>query len=269
MARATGVAPFAELNGQVAIVTGAAQGIGRACAQLLASNGVTVVVADIAQEEGAAAVAAIKDAGGDALFALVDVGDHAQIRELVAQTVAQFGRLDIVINNAFWSIRKSVVDLPEEEWDLGMNVMLKAAYLFGKYSFPEMQKVGKGAMVNISSVHGLSPISEYAVYAAAKAGLINLTRQMAIDGGPLGIRVNAICPGWIQTTGEAILSESRAKVMRKVYPLQRGGFPTEIATAARFLISDQASFITGHALVVDGGLTAQLQDSVVQLSDSA
>ncbi|MEM7125033.1 MAG: SDR family oxidoreductase [Chloroflexota bacterium] len=257
--------PFVELKGQVAIITGAAQGIGQGCAELLASDGVTVVVADIAEAEGQQAVKQIHEAGGKAIFSSTDVGKHEEIQGLVADTVAQFGRLDIVINNAYWSTRKSVVDLPEEEWDKGMNVMLKSAYLFGKYGFPEMKKVGKGAMVNIASVHGLAAISDYPVYAAAKAGLINLTRQMAVDGGPLGIRVNAICPGWIQNRGHATLSERRAKIVKKVYPLGRGGFPREIATAVRFLVSEQASFITGHALVVDGGMTAQLQDSVSDL----
>ena len=261
--------PFAELNGQVAIITGAAQGIGRACAQLLASDGVIVIVADIAEAEGQATVQQINDAGGKAIFSLTDVGVHKQIRALVAETIEQFGRLDIVINNAFWSIRKSVIDLPEDEWDKGMNVMLKAAYLFGKYSFPEMQKAGKGTMVNIASVHALASISDYPVYAAAKAGLINLTRQMAIDGGPHGIRVNAICPGAIPNRGPIQVSEMRARMIEKVFPMGRYGEPIEIAKAARFLVSDQASYVTGHALVVDGGMTAQLQDSVSQLPEFA
>lgn len=268
MAENAAVAPFAELNGQVAIITGAAQGIGRACAQLLASNGVTVVVADIAEEEGRATVNEIMNKGGQAKFSLTDVGQHEQIRALVEETTRQFGRLDIVVNNAFWSIRKSVVALPEDEWDKGMNVMLKAAYLFGKYGFPEMEKVGKGAMVNIASVHAFASISDYPVYAAAKAGLINLTRQMAIDGGPLGIRVNAICPGAIPNRGPVELSEMRGKVVKKLFPAGRYGRPDEIATSVRFLVSDQASYITGHALVVDGGMTAQLQDAVSHLLQS-
>lgn len=259
--------PFADLDGQVAIITGAAQGIGRACAEVLASTGVKVVVADIAEAEGKETVAQINESGGTATFSLTDVGEHQQIKALVHDTVAQYGRLDIVINNAYWSIRKSVVDLPEDEWDKGMNVMLKSTYLFGKYSFPQMEKQGNGAMVNIASVHGLASIGDYPVYAAAKAGLINLTRQMAIDGGPLGIRVNAICPGAIRTRGPVELTERRAKVVKKLFPAGRYGIPEEIATAARFLVSEQASYVTGHALVVDGGMTAQLQDAVSQLPE--
>lgn len=255
--------PFDELNGQVAIITGGAKGIGQGCAQLLASNGVRVMVADIDEDAGKATVQQIHDAGGAALFSPTDVGDHEQIRALVGETVTRFGRLDIVVNNAYWSVRKSVLDLAEEEWDKGMNVMLKAVYLFGKYGFPEMQKVGKGAIVNISSVHALAAAPNYPVYATAKAGLINLTRQMAVDGGPRGIRVNAICPGWVRTSGMANFDEERTKRMEKFYPVGRGGVPLDIANAVRFLVSDQASFITGHALVVDGGLTAQLQDSFV------
>ena len=255
--------PFLELNGQVAIITGGAKGIGRACAQLLAASGIQVMVADIDDGAGNATVQEIRDAGGTAIYSHSDVGEHAQIRSLVEQTIDHFGRLDIIVNNAYWSVRKSVVDLPEAEWDKGMNVMLKAVYLFGKYGFPEMQKVGGGAIVNISSVHGYAAIPAYPVYAAAKAGLINLTRQMAVDGGPLNIRVNAICPGWIKTGAPVTESEDRTRIMKKLYPLGRGGEPEEIATVVRFLVSHQASFVTGHAMVVDGGMTAQLQDAVV------
>lgn len=255
--------PFDELNGQVAIITGGAKGIGQGCAQLLASNGVQVVVADIDEEAGHGTVQEIRDAGGTAIFSPTDVGEHQQIRALVDMSVAEFGRLDIVVNNAYWSVRKGVVDLAEDEWDKGMNVMLKAAYLFGKYGFPQMQKVGQGAIVNISSVHALAAAPNYPVYAAAKAGLINLTRQMAVDGGPLGIRVNAICPGWVRTSGAANFDAERTRRMERIYPVGRGGVPLDIANAVRFLVSEQASFITGHALVVDGGLTAQLQDSFV------
>jgi len=130
-----------------------------------------------------------------------------------------------------------------------------------------MMKVGGGGIVNISSVHGLLSIRNYPVYAAAKAGLINLTRQMALDGGPHNIRVNAICPGWIKTQDSDHFDENQLKRLAKTYPLGRGGEPVEIATAVRFLLSNQASFVTGHSLVVDGGLTAQLQDNNV-LSDS-
>lgn len=258
-----GEQPFAELTDQVAIITGGAKGIGKGCADLLAASGVRVVVADVDEEAGTATAQQINDAGGAAIFSLTDVGETEQIRSLVADTVAQFGRLDIVVNNAYWSVRKSAIDLAEEEWDKGMNVMLKAAYLFAKYGFPQMQKVGKGTMVNISSVHGLAAVRNYPVYAAAKAGLINLTRQMSIDAGPLGIRVNAICPGWVRTRDAVSYDPEWAAKMERLYPVGRAGVPEDIANAVRFLVSDQAGFITGHALVVDGGLTTQLPDSFV------
>lgn len=255
--------PFAELTDQVAIITGGAKGIGKGCADLLAASGVRVVVADVDAEAGRLTARQINDAGGTAIFSLTDVGETDQIRGLIIDTVAQFGRLDVVVNNAYWSVRKSAIDLAEEEWDRGMNVMLKAAYLFAKYGFPEMQNVGKGSMVNIASVHGLAAVRNYPVYAAAKAGLINLTRQMSIDAGPLGIRVNAICPGWIRTRDAVSYDQDWAKKMERLYPVGRAGLPVDIANAVRFLVSDQASFITGHALVVDGGLTTQLPDSFV------
>lgn len=245
-----------ELNSKVAIVTGAAQGIGRAIATTFARAGARVVIADIVTEKGQHTAQEIRDAGGMARFSHSDVGEHASIRALVEETVREWGRLDIVVNNAYHSTLKNVVDLSEEEWDRGMAVMLKSAYLFGKYAFPIMQGAGGGAFVNISSVHGLHAYPNYPVYAAAKAGLINLTRQMAVDGGPLGIRVNAICPGWIQTTPRTPEAE---RTVQPAYPIQRPGKPEDIAEAALFLVSARASFITGHALVVDGGLTAQLQ----------
>ncbi len=252
-----------SLSGKVAIITGGAQGIGRATAMRLAAEGMKVVVADIAHEPGQETVATIQAGGGQAHFSHTDVGEHAQIRRLVEETAARWGRLDVVVNNAYWSIHASVEELEEEAWDRGMNVMLKAAYLFGKYAFPIMAAQGGGAMVNIASVHGMAAHPRYAVYAAAKAGLINLTRQMAIDAGPRGIRVNAICPGAIAVRPEMVpqSAESLAQI-RRLYALGRVGQPEEIASAVRFLVSNEASFITGHALVVDGGLTAQLQDAV-------
>jgi NAD(P)-dependent dehydrogenase (short-subunit alcohol dehydrogenase family) len=164
-------------------------------------------------------------------------------------------------------VRKSVVDLEEADWDRGMDVMLKATYLFGKHVFPIMQEAGGGAMVNIASVHGMAAFPAYPVYAAAKAGLINLTRQMSIDGGPHNIRVNAICPGWIRTSGPAVLDPKVVARVAKIYPLGRSGEPMEIAKAVRFLVSSESSFVTGAALTVDGGLTAQLQDAVAMAFD--
>jgi NAD(P)-dependent dehydrogenase (short-subunit alcohol dehydrogenase family) len=245
----------------VAIVTGAAHGIGAATAKLLARDGVKVAVLDIQDELGNAVAGEIQTAGGEAEYYHTDVGQHDAIRQVVAEVEARWGRLDIVVNNAYWSARGTAEELAEEYWDRSMDVMLKAIYLFAKYAFPAMIRAGGGSMVNLASIHGLAAARRYGVYAAAKAGVINLTRSMAIDYGRHNIRVNAVCPGWILTYG----APDNPELMRQtaaIYPLGRAGQPEEIATAIRFLVSDDASFVTGHALVVDGGITAQLQDSV-------
>lgn len=251
-----------ELTGKTAIVTGAARGIGRAISLALAQHGINVVLADILDDAGQETERDVTAGGGQAMYMHADVGHAPEIRALVDQALAQYGRLDIVVNNAYTSVRKDVVDLEEDEWDRSMDVTLKAVYLSGKYAFPRMMDVGGGAMVNIASVHGFAGHPNYPVYAAAKAGMINLTRQMAIDAGRHNIRVNAICPGWIQTGTEPIPA-ARLKSALDLYPLGRPGRPEEVANAVLFLVSPQSSFITGHALVVDGGLTAQLPDALI------
>jgi len=249
-----------EFAGKVAIVTGAAHGIGRATAQLLAGDGAQVVVADINDAGAAAVVAEIEAAGGHAIALHTDVGAHESIRACVEQAVAQLGRLDYVVNNAYWSARGTVEEMSEGDWDRSMDIMLKAIFLFGKYAFPVMKAQGGGGMVNIASVHGLAAHRAYGVYAAAKAGVINLTRNMALDYGKFGIRVNAVCPGWIVTEGSPGDAAGRKRAAA-IYALNRVGEPLDIARVIRFLLSDDAGFVTGHALVADGGLTAQLQDS--------
>lgn len=251
---------MSNFSGKVAIVTGAAHGIGRATAKLLAGDGAQVVVADINDAGGAQVVADIEAAGGRAIYLNTDVGQHAAIRHCVEQTVAQLGRLDYVVNNAYWSTRGTVEEMTEEGWDRSMDIMLKAIFLFGKYSFPIMRSQGGGAMVNIASVHGLAADRKYGVYDAAKAAVINLTRAMALDYGQDNIRVNSVCPGWI-ITDDTAHEESIVRRAASIYAVGRTGVPDDIAKVIRFLLSDDAGFVTGHALVADGGLTAQLQDS--------
>jgi NAD(P)-dependent dehydrogenase (short-subunit alcohol dehydrogenase family) len=185
---------------------------------------------------------------------------HEQVRRMVESTVEEWGRLDILVNNAYWTKYESVVNLEESDWDRSMDIMVKAVFLAGKYAFPHMERFGGGAIVNLSSVHGFMAWPRGAVYDTAKAAIINLTRQMAIDGGPLGIRVNAVAPGWILTHADRA-SEERLQHAARIYPLGRPGRPEEVANVINFLVSDEASFVSGHTLVVDGGLTTQLQDS--------
>ncbi len=254
---------FTNLQGKVAIVTGAAQGIGRATARMLAAQGASVVVSDILVDKGEEVAQSIVTSGGKAIFLNTDVSNDVEIANAVQQTLEQWGHIDILVNNAYWSAHGTVVDLSEEAWDRSMDVMLKAIYRFGKHLFPAMIEQGGGAVVNIASVHGNAVHPRYAVYAAAKAAVLNLTRQMAVDFGQHNIRVNAICPGWIVTEHVAVSDEARARASA-IYPLRRVGEPDDIAKAVLFLVSDLASFVQGHALYVDGGLTVQLQDAVAQ-----
>ncbi|MEA3406925.1 MAG: SDR family oxidoreductase [Chloroflexota bacterium] len=161
-----------------------------------------------------------------------------------------------------------MLEVDEKEWDAGLDVSLKATYLGSKFAIPEMIKGGGGVIINISSVHGVLAARNSAPYEAAKAGIVNLTRQMAVDFGHDGIRVNAICPGWIIVNKTEKWIEEHPKAVRRaevIYPVGRPGWPMDIAQAALFLASDASSFITGHALMVDGGLTIQLQDSLASL----
>ena len=254
---------MANFTGKVAIVTGAAHGIGQATAKLLAGDGAHVVVADINDEGGAQVVAEIESAGGKAIYINTDVGKHEAIRNCVGQCVDELGRIDFIVNNAYWSTRGTVEEMTEEGWDRSMDIMVKAIFLFGKYGFPIMRSQGGGAMVNIASVHGLAADRKYGVYDAAKAAVINLTRSMALDYGRDGIRVNSVCPGWIITHDG--IDESSLRRAASIYAVGRTGVPDDIAKVVRFLLSDDAGFVTGHALVADGGLTAQLQDTSANL----
>ncbi len=254
-----------RLDGKVAVITGSTSGIGRATAELFAQEGARVVVNGRRRELGEEVVAGIRDAGGEATYCYADVGVSAELRALIGHAVETYGRLDVLMNNAYNATRGTAVEIEEHEWDADMAVLLKAAYLGCKYAIPEMEKVGGGSIINISSVHGVLAGRHYVTYETAKAGLINLTRQVAVDFGHQGIRVNAICPGWIivNHTEEWVKEHpERIRHAEVIYPVGRPGWPIDIARAALFLASDESSFITGHALMVDGGLTIQLQDSL-------
>ncbi len=254
---------------RVAIVTGGATGIGGAIARRLAADGERVLIADIADDLSASNVAQIEAAGGTAAAIHSDVSRHDDIREMIQDAVDRWGRLDILVNNAFPAMEAlpgGVEEVTEEQWDFGMSLLVKALFLGGKYAVPEMRRVGGGHIVNIASVHGLLMAKDYLVYEAGKSAAIGVTKQMAIQHGPDNIRVNAICPGHMVTENiQRVMWDDNPeglKLFADQYPLRRTGKPEEIASAVSFLCSDDASFVTGHALVVDGGLSIQLQENI-------
>jgi len=249
----------ATLNGNVALITGGASGIGRATALLFAKEGAAVAIVDLNETEGRAVARRIIDDGGKAIYVHADVSKAEDCRLAVQQTVEKFGKLDILFNNAGIIRRASVVDTSEEDWDKVMAINVKSVFLFSKYTIPTMAKAGGGVIINTASGWGLIGGRKAAAYCASKGAVVVLTKAMAIDHGAQNIRVNCICPGDTDTPmlreeakqlgkpEDQFLSESAQR------PLQRIGKPEEIAEAALFLASDASSFVTGTALVVDGG----------------
>jgi len=248
-----------SLEGKVAMVTGAASGIGHGIALLLAEMGATVVVLDIDDAGGAATVAEIARAGWKTCFFHCDVCSAQDCAQSVQQTVAALGRIDILCNNAGIAIRKTVVELSEDEWDRTLDITLKGVYLLSREVVPHMASHGGGSIINTGSGWSLKGGPKAAAYCAAKAGVLNLTRAMAIDHGKDNIRVNCICPGDVDTPMLASectqLGADRQAFMRDAAsrPIHRVGLPEDIAKAVLFLASDMSSWITGTALVVDGG----------------
>lgn len=259
-----------RLEGQVAIVTGGAQGIGGATARRLAEEGASVLIVDVDAETAEKNARTIREAGGTAAIFNGDVGKHADVRGMVDEAVRRWGKLNILVNNAYnpsgGDEGGSALQVTEEAWDRGLAVLIKSIFLGTKYAVPAMEQAGGGSIVNLSSVHGLLQAPRSLVYEAGKSAVIGMTRQMAQDFGPSGIRVNAICPGHIVTERiQAHMWDKNPDGLRffeEQYPVRRCGRPVDIANAIVFLCSDEASFITGHALVVDGGLSIQLQENL-------
>ncbi len=249
-----------SMEGKVAVVTGAASGIGFATAELLAEFGADVVLLDINEKKGEEAAAKIKASGGKAYFMKCDVTCAKDCEKVVEEIKGKFGRIDILHNNAGIIVRKTVVDLKESEWDLAIDVCLKGVYLLSKYVIPVMAAGGGGSIINTGSGWGLKGGDNAASYCAAKGGVVNLTRAMAIDHGKQNIRVNCICPGDTDTPllrGEArqlgFDEESFLKSSACDRPLKRIGTPRDVANAVLFFASDLSSWVTGSVLVVDGG----------------
>jgi NAD(P)-dependent dehydrogenase (short-subunit alcohol dehydrogenase family) len=257
-----------RLSDRVAIVTGGALGIGGATARRLAAEGARVLVVDVDAAAAAKNVATITGSGGVAEALQADVGTEQGVKAMIDQAVNKWGKLDIVVNNAYAGVGGPKVDavrVTEEAWDRSMDIGLKAMFRAAKYAVPHMRQAGGGSMVNLSSVHGLLGAPGSLVYETLKAGVIGLTRQLAVEYGPDGIRVNAICPGHIVTERIEEMWRDHQDALRffvEQYPIRRTGKPVDIANAIVFLCSDEASFITGHALVVDGGLSIQLQEDL-------
>lgn len=253
-----------RLQGKVAIVTGASQGIGRRIALTFAREGATVVIGDVKDDGGRTTVREITASGGRALCQPCDVSHPEQVQALVEAANTAYGRLDILVNNAAAWKGGTVVDMPLADWELGRGTILDAAFYTCKYAIPAMIAGGGGAIISISSVHGLLAARRSAAYEAAKGGLILLMKQVACDFGPQGIRANCICPGLIVTEKNRMGEEhpERARLSAEMYPVRRYGTPDDIANTALFLASDEATFISGQAIAVDGGLTAQLQDDI-------
>jgi NAD(P)-dependent dehydrogenase (short-subunit alcohol dehydrogenase family) len=252
-------AQLLSLEGRIAVVTGAASGIGRGIAIRLAEMGAKVAALDIDEEKGQQEASEIQASGGETLFLKCDVSNAAACHQATEAVIQRWGRIDILCNCAGIAIRKSVVDLTEDEWDRALDITLKGIYLLSREVIPHMIRAGGGSVINIGSGWSLKGGPNAASYCAAKGGAANLTRAMAIDHGRHNIRVNCICPGDIDTpmlhSECAQLGEDVQKFMQEAAnrPLARIGTPDDVANTVLFLASPMSSWITGTALVVDGG----------------
>lgn len=255
---------MSNLTGKVAIVTGSGNGIGRATVKRIAESGARVTVSDVIVEDGERTVAEIVAAGGEAIFVKADISQEAEVKNLIDTTVATYGGLDILINNAGvggGQLRTHEIEL--EEFMRVMAINVGGTFLCTKYALPHFLKQRDGRIVNIASTYGLIGAPKAAAYCASKGAIINYTRQLTVDYAPDGIRINAICPGYIDTSlgrrgttlepdalQAAIARREKAAAMQ---PIGRQAQPIEVANVAAFLVSDEASFMTGAIVTVDGG----------------
>ena len=245
-----------RVAGKAAIVTGGASGIGRATARILAREGASVCIADVDADGGRQVADEIAATGGEAIFVRTDVGVRADVIDMFERIEEAFGRVDIVHNNAIRVRDGAATELDERDWDATLNIGLKAIFLAAKYGIPIMRKTGGGTIINTGSVHSLVSLPTCTAYDAAKAGVLGLTRTLAIDYGP-DIRVCAVLPGAILTPAWNGTPEEKRRRYAQMVPAKRLGTGEDVANAVLFLASDEASFITGTALTVDGGMLAR------------
>ena len=253
------------MEGRVAIVTGGAMGIGKGIAGELAAEGATVVVSDVNDAVGEETTSELKKSGAKAAYVHCDTSDEGEVKALMRAAIQEFDRLDVLVNNAGLGIFKSVTEATVEEFNRALAVNLRGPFLCMKHAAPLMREAGKGSIINIASVHSVQNVGGTAPYAASKGGDAALTRAAAIDLSPDNIRVNAICPGWIDTPlVQGIFNatddpEAARREIEERQLLRRLGQPEDIGKAAVFLASDASSYMTGSLMFVDNGMTAQLE----------
>lgn len=250
-----------RLEGKVAIITGSSEGMGKATALLFAKNGAKVAITGRTEETGEEVAKEIRDSGGEAQYFKLDVSKEENCKNVVDEVVKKWGKLDILVNNAgVTGVDKPTHELTNEEFDFVLNIDLKGVFFMTKYAIPKMKENKSGSIVNFSSIYGLVGSRELTAYHAAKGAVTLLTKKDAITYGPDNIRVNSVHPGTILTPLVQKLADEDPEYEEKqlkLHPLGRHGKPEEVANAVLFLASDEASFITGAQLTIDGGYTAQ------------
>jgi NAD(P)-dependent dehydrogenase (short-subunit alcohol dehydrogenase family) len=245
-----------SLPSRVAIVTGAARGIGLAIVESLATAGVRCVIADIDGAEAESAAERLRAAGSTCVAEAVDVSEEPQVVELMARVDAELGPVEILVNNAGISLPAPVEEMPIESWERVMAVNLRAAFLCAKHAFPPMKRAGWGRIVNIASFAGkrATLFGNNASYSASKAGVIGLTRALALEGAADGVTVNGVAPGIVETTLLTALTADQRQRLTGMVPLGRLAQPAEVAALVRYLVSDEAAYVTGEVVNINGGL---------------
>ncbi len=250
-----------RLSGKVAVITGGARGIGEGIAYRYAEEGASIVIADLKEKEAAETISRIESSVSKAIFIKTDVADTASIEDMVSKTIKTFGKIDILVNNAGISLMRKITEASVEDWDKLNSVNLKGVWLCVRAAVPHMIKAGYGKIINISSISGLVGYKWESIYCSTKGGVINMTRELAVELAPEGIYVNCICPGIIETPlykdiDFPLDDKENLEHTLKAIPMKKIGMPGDIAGAAFFFASEDSSFVTGQILAVDGGYTS-------------